>query len=89
MKRAVALCIVSIALCSGCGQKQTVAPLLFNAHDCPAPSVPVLPELDAEEPLESVENIARLLERDDRLRSYINGLKSAWQCEQSRGKYGE
>lgn len=48
--------------------------------------VPVLPELDAAEPLDSTENVTRLLERDDRLRDYINGLKSALQCEQARGK---
>lgn len=85
MKRAVALLSVLIVLCScGCGQKQ-VAPLIFKYHDCPAPSVPVLPELDAAEPLDSPENIVRLLERDDRFRAYIDGLKSALQCEQARG----
>ena len=86
MKHAVALLSVLIVLCScGCGQKQAV-PLILRYHACPAPSVPVLPELDAAEPLDSTENVTRLLERDDRLRDYINGLKSALQCEQARGK---
>ena len=85
MKRAVALLSVLIVLCScGCGQKQA-APLILKYHDCPAPAVPVLPELDATEPLDSPENLSRLLERDDRLRAYIDGLKSALQCEQARG----
>lgn len=85
MQRAVVLFCVSIALCScGCGPKQA-APLILKYHDCPAPSVPVLPELDAAEPLDSPENISRLLERDDRFRAYIDGLKSALQCEQARG----
>ena len=85
MKHAVALLSVLIVLCScGCGQKRA-APLILKYHDCPAPSVPFLPELDAAEPLDSPENVTRLLERDDRFRAYINGLKSALQCEQARG----
>lgn len=86
MKRVVALFCASIVLCSlcGCGQKQA-APLILNLPDCPVPSVPALPELGGEEPLDSPENIARLLERDDRFRAYIDGLKSALQCEQARG----
>ena len=87
MKRAVALLSVLIVLCScGCGQKQP-EPLILKYHDCPAPSVPVLPELDATEPLDSPENLSRLLERDDRFRAYIDGLKSALQCEQARGNF--
>ena len=85
MKHALVLLTVLIVLCScGCGQKRA-APLILKYHDCPAPSVPFLPELDAAEPLDSPGNVTRLLERDDRLRDYINGLKSALQCEQARG----
>lgn len=85
MKRAVVLFCALIALCScGCGPKQT-APLILKYHDCPVPPVPVLPELDAAEPLDSPENLSRLLEKDDRIRAYIDGLKSALQCEQARG----
>lgn len=85
MKRAVVLFCALIALCScGCGPKQT-APLILKYHDCPVPPVPVLPELDAAEPLDSLENLSRLLEKDDRIRAYIDGLKSALQCEQARG----
>ena len=86
MKRAVALFCASIVLCSlcGCGQRKA-APLILNLPDCPAPSVPALPELGGEEPLDSPENLSRLLERDDRFRAYIDGLKSALQCEQARG----
>lgn len=87
MKRAAALLSALIALCSccGCGQKQA-APLILNLPDCPSPSVPALPDLDAEEPLDSPENLSRLLERDDRLRAYIDGLNAALRCEQARGK---
>lgn len=89
MKRAVALLSVLIVLCScGCGSKQTV-PLILNLPDCPAPSVPVLPELSGEEPLDSPENIVRLLERDDVLRAYIDGLNAALRCEQARGNHGK
>lgn len=85
MKRAVALLYASIALCSccGCGPKQA-APLVLNLPDCPAPSVPVLPELDAAAPLDSPDNLSRLLERDDRIRAYIDGLSAALRCEQAQ-----
>ena len=89
MKQAVALLSVLIVLCScGCGQKQA-APLILKYHDCPAPSVPALPELDAAEPLDSPENLSRLLERDDRIRVYIDGLNAALRCEQARGNHGK
>ncbi|WP_419008626.1 hypothetical protein [Desulfovibrio sp.] len=55
--------------------------------DCPAPSVPVLPGLDATEPLDSPANLARLLDRDDRIRAYIDGLNAALRCEQARGNH--
>lgn len=89
MKRAVALLCASIALCSccGCGKKQA-APLILNLPDCPSPSVPDLPELDAAEPLDSLENLSRMLERDDSIRAYIDGLRAALRCEQARGNHG-
>ena len=85
MQRAVVLFCVSIVLCSACGREKP-APLILNLPDCPAPSVPVLPELDATEPLDSPANLARLLDRDDRIRAYIDGLNAALRCEQARGK---
>lgn len=89
MKRAVALLSVLIVLCScGCGSKQTV-PLILEHQICPAPSVPALPELDAAEPLDNPQNIIRLLERDDVLRAYIDGLNAALRCEQARGNHGK
>ena len=88
MKRALVLLLVSIGLCSGCGHKRA-APLILNLPDCPAPSVPVLPDLDAAEPLDSPENLARLLDRDDRFRAYIDGLEAALRCEQARGNHGK
>ena len=88
MRRAMLLLTVLTALCSGCGHKQA-APLILNLPDCPSPSAPALPELDAAEPLDSPENIALLLERDDRFRAYIDGLKAALRCEQARGNHGK
>ena len=90
MKRAVALLSASIVICNscGCGSKQA-APLILNLPDCPAPSVPALPELDAAEPLDSPENLSRLLERDDRIRVYRDGLNAALRCEQARGNHGK
>ena len=88
MKRAVVLLFASIALCSACGREKP-APLILNLPDCPAPSVPILPELDAAEPLDSPENIACLLARDDALRAYIGGLDAALRCYQARGNHGK
>ena len=89
MQRAVVLFCVSIVLCScGCGQKQA-APLILNLPDCPAPDAPVLAKLDATEPLDSPENVARLLARDDALRAYIGGLDAALRCYQARGNHGK
>lgn len=89
MQRAIALFCASIALCScGCGQKQA-APLILEHQTCPAPAVPILPELSGEEPLDSPENLSRLLERDDKIRAYIDGLNAALRCEQARGNHGK
>lgn len=88
MKRASALLLASTVLCSGCGQQQA-APLILNLPDCPYPSAPMLPDMDGAEPLDSPENISRLLERDDRIRAYIDGLNAALRCEQARGNHGK
>lgn len=84
MKRAVALFCASIVLCSlcGCGQKQA-APLILNLPDCPAPSVPALPLLDGSAPLDALDNVAWLMERDDRMRAYIDGQNAALRCFQA------
>lgn len=88
MKHAVVLLLVSIVLCSGCGRQASIPPIL-NLPDCPAPSVPILPELDAAESLDSPENVACLLARDDALRAYIGGLDAALRCYQARGNHGK
>lgn len=49
----------------------------------------MLPDMDGAEPLDSPENISRLLERDDRIRAYIDGLNAALRCEQARGNHGK
>lgn len=84
MKLAAVLLIVSIAVCSGCaGNRPAPEPLALP--DCPAPEAPVLPALDAAEPLESPANMARLMERDDMMRTYIAGLLAALSCWRARG----
>lgn len=98
MKRASALLIVSIGLCRrgaagiilmlclcGCGARQAAQPVL-NLPDCPAPSAPALPLLDASEPLDSPDNMTRLMERDDMLRAYIDGLLATLSCWRAKGE---
>lgn len=77
--------IILLLMCCGCGRQQA-APHILNLPDCPAPPAPVLPELDAAAPLDSPENVARLLTRDDRMRAYMDGLIAALRCHQARGK---
>ena len=84
MKHAIVLLVASIVLCSGCGPK-----LILNVPDCPAPAPPVLPLIDGSAPLDAPDNVARLMERDDRIRAYIDGLNAALCCYQAgRTPYG-
>ncbi len=80
MKLAAVLLGVSIAASSGCA---TQTPSI-SLPECPSPATPVLPVLDAGEPLDSPANLARLMERDDRMRTYIDGLLAALACHQGR-----
>ena len=75
MKLAMLLLIVSIA---GCAFK---APL----PDCPAPPSPKLPELVSGQPLESASNMRILMERDDCMRLYIQGLEDTIECFKNTG----
>ncbi len=85
MKRATVLLIASIALCSCCGcSRKPAAPHILNLPDCPAPAPPVLPVIDGSEALDSPDNIARLMERDDLIRAYIDGLNAALRCQTRR-----
>lgn len=79
MRRALLLLLGSIALCSACARP---APVTVTAHlvECPAPSAPVLPDLDPALPLDSQANVEALMIRDDALRGYILGLESALEC---------
>lgn len=86
MKRAVVLLVALTALCSGCGTKQPQpAPLVLNLPDCPAPVPPVLPTVDGTLPFDGPENMAKLAERDDMVRVYVEGLEAAIRCYR-RGK---
>ena len=82
MRHAGVLLIGLIVLCSGCGAKADIpaAPLILKLPDCPSPGVPVLPTFDGTAPFDSPENTARLLERDDILRAYIDGLEATIRC---------
>lgn len=84
MKLAAVLLSVSIAACSGCAARRP-APEPLALPDCPAPVAPVLPALDASEPLESPANMKKLMERDDRIRTYIAGLLATLSCWRARG----
>lgn len=83
MKLAAVLLSVSIALCSCSAGNRP--PESLALPDCPAPEAPVLPALDAAEPLESPTNMERLMERDDMMRTYIAGLLAALSCWRARG----
>lgn len=88
MKRALVLLTVLIVLCSGCGRKQA-APLILNLPACPAPAPPALPLIDGSVPLDAPDNVERLMERDDRIRAYIDGLNAALRCYQAgRNSHG-
>ena len=85
MQRGVVLLSVLIAGCSGA----SLSPPVLILPDCPAPPAPLLPVLDAGAPLESPANVAALLERDDALRAYIEGLLAALVCfETQRRTHG-
>lgn len=90
MKRVLVLWIVSIGLCSGCAPQQAIlpAPVILNLPDCPAPAPPALPPIRADAPLDSPENADLLMQRDDRTRQYIDGLRAAITCYR-RGKNHE
>lgn len=62
------------ALIAGCGIKAAPLP------DCPAPARPQLPALISGEPLESQANMRILMERDDCMRLYIQGLEDTLEC---------
>lgn len=81
--RCAASILLMLCLC-GCGARSAGPPVL-NVPDCPAPAAPALPLLDAAEPLESPANMAAIMERDDRMRAYINGLSAALSCWQVKG----
>lgn len=44
------------------------------------PAAPALPLLDPYEPLDSPANVKLIMERDDIIRSYIDGLTAALAC---------
>lgn len=90
MKRALALLIGSIVLCSGCGTRHPTvppAPVILNVPDCPSPKPPAVPPFDGSIPFDAPDNVARLMDRDDALRAYINVLEATIFCfRQQRGR---
>lgn len=91
MKPVLALFLASIAGCSlltGCGARELPAlppaPIILKLPDCPAPTPPVLPVLDAALPLDNPENLETLLIRDDVIRAYLRGLEAAVNCYKRR-----
>lgn len=80
MLRAVLLLSVLIA---GCGINTAPLP------DCQAPARPELPALISDKPLESSINMRILMERDDCMRLYIQGLEDTLECyKKTGGPYG-
>lgn len=76
-------------LLTGCaGQPVTrPAPLVLTMPDCPAPTAPVLPPLDATALLDSPENGELLMLHDDLTRTYIDGLRAALTCYRKEKTY--
>jgi hypothetical protein len=56
------------------------APRIISAAPCPAPAAPALPAVNGNTPLDDPTNVAALLERDSRMRRYIQGLRDALDC---------
>ena len=79
MRHALLLLLALTGLCS-CGPKQAPVIVTVPVVQCPAPSRPDLPDMDAALPLDSPANVERLMIRDDALRGYIHGLESCVEC---------
>lgn len=90
MKRAALLLSILTVLCSGCAAPQAVPPVFVPVAPCPAPAAPTLPIIDGENMFDTPTTVAALLERDSRLRRYIQGFKDALACylAQTEGHYG-
>ncbi len=81
--------LAALSLLGGCfaaAPRVPPAPAVARAVRCPAPETPVLPPLDADLPFDSPENVRALLERDDLLRRYLQGLRAALRCYEVQDK---
>ena len=65
------------------------APVIVKAAACPAPEVPVLPQLDAALPFDAPKNVGLLLTRDDLCRQYIKGLQATLRCYDAQSDTGD
>lgn len=81
MRHGMLLLIGSIVLCSGCTTRKPVqAMVVHQTLECPAPERPELPVITGALPLDHSENVETLMERDDMLRQYIQGLQDCVEC---------
>lgn len=80
---------ISIVLCSCAAQAPSPPPEVLAPAHCPAPDVPLLPQLDPAAPLEGDANLEALLRRDAVLRRYISGLRAALDCWEAQGDAGD
>lgn len=87
MRLAMLLLCGSIALCSCSVRQPAVVQVTVPVVACPAPSRPILPELNPGLPLDHPVNVEALMIRDDAMRAYIHGMESALDCyrEQAKG----
>lgn len=79
MTRAALLLLALTGLCS-CGPKQAPVIVTVPVAICPAPPAPAMPEINADLPLDSPENVEALMIRDDSMRGYIHALESCVEC---------
>lgn len=85
MQRAALLLSILTALGSllgGCAgtQAPTLAPVVVTATYCARPTVPAVPLINDDMPLDAPKNLETLLTRDAHLRRYVQALRDALAC---------
>ncbi len=80
--------VISIVLCSCALKAPSPPPVVLAPAHCPAPAVPLLPQLDPAAPLEGDANLEALLRRDAVMRRYISGWRPSSSTCSSPGSSG-
>jgi len=62
------------------------APRIIMAYPCPVPIAPVLPAINGDALLDEPANVEIIMDRDSRMRRYIDGLLDALDCYASQAR---